>query len=402
MSNPALVAIIQDEIKQSGPIPFIRFMELALYHPGHGYYASPRKKIGGPGSDFYTSPSVHPIFAKLLAKQLIQMTEGMAISPEDPITFIEFGAGDGALCFQILQFIEHDHPTLFHRLGYIIVEKSRSFQLHQKERLLPRYAMTVQWEDKMPSPCVGIVFSNELLDAFPVHRMRIEINPPVGAGLKPTPTLKEIYLDWKDGNFLELLHPPSSPLLLSYFDRMNIKRDTAFDCEINLLALDWIRQVGQSLTKGFVLTLDYGYPAQQLYGRAKGTFLCYHQHTVNENPYDHIGEQDMTSHIDFTALAQAGKASGLSPLGFTDQTHFLMGLGIADEMQIEADKMDQSEEARRNFLAMRQLMDPARMGKTFKILVQGKGVASMGLNGLIFPAFPKESLDASSEPQISH
>ena len=395
MSNPTLVAIIQDEIKKSGPIPFIRFMELSLYHPEYGYYASPRKKIGGQGGDFYTSPLVHPIFAKLLAKQLIQMADGMALSPEDPIMLIEFGAGDGTLCLQILQSIEQQNPSLFDRLRYMIIEKSLSFRLFQKERLLPRYAAIIQWGDKMPNPCTGIVFSNELLDAFPIHRFQVENG-----------IVHEIYVDWKDDRFIEvatgvrpLRAAPNEPLSIpplqgevrwGWGKGRSLQPPWRF--EMNPLALDWMRQAGESLVKGFVLTLDYGYPAQQLYGRAKGTFLCYYQHTVNENPYDHIGEQDMTSHVDFTALAQVGEAAGLSLLGLTDQTHFLMGLGIADEMQIEAEKMEQSDAARRNFLAMRHLMDPAQMGKTFKVLIQQKGVASIALDGLIFPAFPKESL----------
>jgi len=373
MSHPVLVAIIQDEIKKSGPIPFVRFMELALYHPEHGYYFSPRQKIGYQGGDFYTSPFVHPVFAKLLAKQLIQMAEGIS-APLDTITFIEFGAGDGLLCLGILQGIEQQNPTLFQRLRYVIIEASPSFKLCQKERL-QQYARWVRWEDKMPSASIGVVFSNELLDAFPVHRLQVKNG-----------VVHEIYVDWKEDHFVEILVPSEGTLTAG-------APHPTGQFEINRLALDWMHQVGQSLTKGFVLTLDYGYPAQQIYERKQGTFLCYRQHTVNENPYDFIGEQDMTSHVDFTALAAVGEAAGLSLLGFTDQTHFLMGLGIAEEMQSEAEKMHQSEEAQKNFLAMKQLMDPHGMGKTFKGLIQGKGIPlPIKLDGLTYPAYPKEIL----------
>jgi SAM-dependent MidA family methyltransferase len=379
-SNPNLVAIICDEIKGSGPIPFARFMELALYHPEYGYYSSGKEKIG-PGGDYYTSPTVHPLFAKLLARQLVQMAEALGTAHHE-IAFIEFGAGSGLLAAGILRFVEEQAPALLQKLRYIIIEESPSFRARQRERLLPRYPC-VCWESKVPDACIGVVFSNELLDAFPVHRLHIEND-----------VVSEIVVDWEQDCFVERLLTPSSTLL-DYLRRVGLPMDQKYDCEVNLRALDWMHQVGQALCRGFVLTIDYGYPAELLYHptRKKGTFFCYHQHTVNEHPYQDIGEQDMTSHVDFTSLAEAGEQAGLALLGFTDQTHFLMGLGIAQEMQIEADKMETSSEAKKNFLAMKQLMAPATMGKTFKVLIQGKGVpASVTLDGLTFRAFPKEAL----------
>ncbi len=376
--------LLRDEIEKQGPIPFVRFMEMALYHPEYGYYASPREKIG-PQGDFYTSPLVHPIFAKLIAKQIVQMAE--AIGSDDPISLIEFGAGDGLLCKNILRFIEEQYPSLFNRLQYLIIEESPSFRTTQQERLLPLYSQKVRWEKTMPKGSIGIVLSNELMDAFPVHRLRMERQ-----------SLQEVYLTWEGDRFAEILRPLSTPDLLTYWNRLDIQTEKTFDLEINLRGLDWMREVGQGLAKGFVLTIDYGYPAEQLYiaARRRGTFLCYHKHTVNENPYEHIGEQDMTSHVDFTSLAQVGEEVGLLVVGFTDQTHFLMGLGIAQEMQVYADQMEQSEEAKKHFLAMKQLMAPDRMGRTFKVLIQGKGVPpAVLLDGLTFQAFPKDALTSN-------
>jgi SAM-dependent MidA family methyltransferase len=378
-----LVSLIREEIERHGPIPFVRFMEQTLYHPEYGYYSSPKEKLG-PKGDYYTSPLVHSVFAKLLAKQIRQMADSF-IADNEPITLIEFGAGTGLLCQKIIEsFREQGFPL--HRLRYIIIERSRSFIARQKERLLP-YADRVQWKETIPS-CTGIVFSNELIDAFPVHRIRV-VN-----GLA-----HEIYIDWKGDRFVEQLIPVTSGPLHDYIDRVAIPLDHVVDFEINLLALDWIRSVGAALTKGFVMTIDYGYPAEQLYSatRKKGTFLCYHHHTVNEAPYERVGEQDMTSHVDFTSFAAAGEKAGLSVCGFTDQSHFLMGLGITDEMQQVADQMEQSESARKDFLAMKQLMAPDRMGKTFKILIQGKGVdaAVFPLDGLRFKAFSKEMTSLS-------
>jgi len=376
LSNPKLTEFIRDEIKSTGPISFARFMEFALYHPEWGYYCSPREKIG-PKGDYYTSLSVHPIFATLLGKQVLQMILAIQCNDEK-ITLIEFGAGEGTLCLGILDYLQKQAPEIFSRVTYIIIEKSLSFQARQKERLFPAYANNVLWMDNMPQNQIGIVLSNEFVDALPVHRMRGE---------------KEVYVDWENGTFRERLEGPSSPDLVSYFDRLGIKINEQFDYEINLAALDWMREVGQSLKKGFVLTVDYGYPSGQLVtpARKRGTLLCYYKHTVCEDPYQHIGEQDMTSHIDFTSLANVGESVGLHVSGFTDQTHFLMGLGIAQEMQGAADQMEESEVARKNFVAMKQLMAPDRMGKTFKILIQEKSAAfPTPLDGLTYKAFPKD------------
>ncbi len=382
MSNPKLSALIQDEIIKQGAIPFVRFMDLCLYHPEFGYYSSPREKIG-PKGDYYTSLSVHPIFAKLVAKQILQMAIALQCGT-DKITLFEFGAGEGTLCEGILDFLQKSAPDIFSRTTYIIIEKSPSFQARQKERLIPIYPTTVLWMDQMPQNQTGIVLSNEFVDALPVHRIQFS-----------NQSLKEVYVNWNDDRFVEQLDKPSSPALVSYFDKIAIQSEEPFDCEINLAGLDWMREVGQALKKGFVLTIDYGYPAHQLYtpARKRGTLLCYYKHTVCENPYDHIGEQDMTSHIDFTSLAKVGEEAGLSLTGFTDQTHFLMGLGIAQEMQVAADKMSEGEEEQKNFLAMKELMAPNKMGKVFKIMIQGKNVpTSETLDGLTFRAFAKDCL----------
>ncbi|WDT82104.1 MAG: SAM-dependent methyltransferase [Candidatus Manganitrophus sp.] len=239
----------------------------------------------------------------------------------------------------------------------------------------------VRWENEIPDRLVGLLFSNELLDAMPVHRLRVEQQ-----------TVQEIYVDWKGDRFVETLGPPSTPRLLDYLKKIEVQFDRPTEIEINLQAVDWMRQVGQSLARGYVVTIDYGYPAEMLYTsrRPKGTFLCYYKHATNENPYDHVGEQDMTAHIDFTSLAKAGEEAGLSVIGFTDQTHFLMGLGIAQRMEPYAMEMDRSEKAKKEFLAMKQLMAPERMGRVFKILIQGKNIPpGPSLDGLQFKPFFK-------------
>ena len=379
MSKTELMAFIRNEILKNGPIPFARFMEWALYHPTLGYYSSHGEQIGSQG-DYYTSSSVHPIFGELLAKQLLQMSLGLG-EDEAGFTLVEMGAGKGTLCFDILSYLQKESPDLFSRLRYVIIEKSPALKERQKERLKPLFPEQIRWEESVPEGLVGVLFSNELLDAMPVHRLRI--GPQA---------VQEIYVDWKEDRFVETLGPPSTPRLLDYLKKIEVHFDRPTDIEINLQAVDWMHRVGRSLARGYVLTIDYGYPAQMLYTsrRPKGTFLCYYRHTTNENPYDHVGEQDMTAHIDFTSLAKAGEEVGLSMIGFTDQTHFLMGLGIAQRMEPYAMEMDRSEEAKEQFLAMKQLMSPERMGRVFKILIQGKNIPpDRRLDGLQFKPFFK-------------
>lgn len=379
MSKPELIAFIRDEILKHGPIPFSRFMEGALYHPTFGYYASPGEKIG-PQGDYYTSSSVHPIFGELLAKQLLQMVSALG-EGESGYTLIEMGAGKGTLCFDILRTVQKEAPSIFSRLRYIIIEKSPAFRERQRERLKPLFPSQVQWEETVPDRFVGVLFSNELLDAMPAHRLRIDQE-----------SIQEIYVDWRDDRFVETLGPPSTPRLLDYLEKIKVRFDRPTEIEINLQAVDWMRRIGASLAQGYVITIDYGYPAEVLYAsrRPKGTFLCYYRHTTNEIPYDHVGEQDMTAHVDFTSLAKAGEEVGLSVIGLTDQTHFLMGLGIAQRMEPYAMEMDRSEEAKKQFLAMKQLMAPERMGRVFKILIQGKNIPSgLSLDGLQFKPFFK-------------
>lgn len=375
MSKPELVHLIQEEIKQNGPISFAHFMALALYHPEYGYYSSSGEKIGWEG-DFYTSSVVHPIFGELVAKQLIQMAEVLGNSP---FTIVEVGAGLGSFCHDILKTIKKEQPDLYERCRYVILEKSGFLREKQKEQLSPLFPDHLSWSDQIPKQLTGVVLSNELLDAFPVHRLTL------GEGM-----IREIYVDLKEKEFIEILKEPSRPELIARVAQLELPLDKYYQMEINLKAQEWIASVGEALSKGFVLSIDYGYPAEELYHPRKpnGTFLCYHKHKTNEMPYEHIGEQDMTAHVDFTLITESGEKAGLKPLGLTDQMHFLMGLGIAQRMEAPAQKMYESEKARKTFLAMKQLMDPNEMGKTFKVLIQAKDISdTIKLDGLQFKTF---------------
>jgi len=373
--KPALVDIIKAEIASSGPMSFARFMAQALYHPLYGYYNASGEQIGWKG-DFYTSSTVHPVFGTLIAKQLAQMCR---LIKTPPFTVVEVGAGSGQLCLDILRALKTHDPEVYAQTRFVIVEKSPALKKLQQTKLVSRFPDQVFWEGKVPSELSGVVLSNELLDAFPVHRLKASKEE-----------LEEIYVDWQKGRFVEILGPPSSPRLTDYWARLKHSFQGPAAIEINLCALDWIKGIGSALEKGFLLTIDYGYPAAELYGphRPKGSFLCYRSHQVNENPYVCIGAQDMTAHVDFTSFAAQGEQVGLRLTGFTDQMHFLMGLGIAKHMEALSARMDHSEAARSEFLAMKQLMDPSGMGRTFKVLIQEKGLCSNSeLEGLRFKPF---------------
>ncbi|HJS67201.1 MAG TPA: class I SAM-dependent methyltransferase, partial [Nitrospiraceae bacterium] len=217
----------------------------------------------------------------------------------------------------------------------------------------------------------GLFFSNELIDAFPVHRVQVK------AG-----RTEELYVDYREGRFVDCLRPLSSAALIHYLQHLNVSWPEGYRTEVNLLAMDWMEQVARRMDHGFVMTIDYGHTAQDLYGpeRRNGTFLCYFQQQTNEDPFLRVGEQDMTAHVDFSSLASAGEAQGLHVTGFTNQMSFLMGLGV--EEMIGALELESPE-----FRAAIHLLKPDGMGSTFKVLVQHKGISCPELDGLKFKPF---------------
>jgi SAM-dependent MidA family methyltransferase len=376
--HPELVAAIASEIARSGPIPFARFMDLALYHPKFGYYMRPPKegteRIGWSG-DFYTSSDVHSILGQALAKQARQIDS--LLGHPTPFTVVEMGAGKGLLARDFLQAILAQQDSLHDRLRYVLVERSPAMRESQRKNLAqwlkkPGLVAWVKNLDSLaPQSVTGLFFSNELVDAFPVHRIQI-------AGGQA----QELFVDYYDGKFVEVLRPLSTPQLAAYLHRLKLTLPEGYRTEINLCALEWMPQVAQTLDRGIVLTIDYGHTAQDLYGsdRPRGTFLCYHHQMASDHPFELIGLQDMTAHVDFSSLATVGHKAGLEITGFTNQMSFLMGLGIEDMIaQLEPESPE--------FRAAIHLLKPDGMGRTFKILVQHKGIERPAVDGLTFAPF---------------
>jgi SAM-dependent MidA family methyltransferase len=369
IGHPGLVQKLVARIEREGPIPFAAFMEAALYDPEFGYYMTAGPRIGREG-DYYTSLDVHPIFAELVGRQIAQAAEEIVSSGE--FTIVEMGAGKGLLAKHLLNTYRRDHPDFLSRLRYLLVERSPAMVETQKQHLreLTGTGVSIAWMPGLDAvsadSITGVFLSNELVDAFPVHRV---VKRPVG--------LREIYVGWTENRFVEIEAPPSSHDLEGYFARIGISLEVGQQAEVNLQALKWMRQVGRRLRRGLVVTVDYGHAAADLYvpARKSGTLLGYYRHAVSDTPYVRVGQQDLTAHVDFTSLALAGQDVGLEVTGFTNQLHFLIGLGIESAFAGLEPESPQSA-------AMRELLRPDGMGITYKILIQHKGMSAPQLDGL--------------------
>jgi len=379
--NKELVKIILERIHARGGIPFAEYMDLVLYHPRHGYYNSPMEKIG-PQGDFYTSPNVHPIFGHLIARQIRQMWE--ILGRPSPFNIVEMGAGKGLLCSDILSYCRDHLPRFYEDVLYILAEKSPMYEKKQRALLAGSSAQEkVRWVSpeglfSNEKPLIGCFLSNELIDAFPVHLVQQEGGQ-----------LYEIYVTDQDNSFGEILGPPSTLLLEGYLQTYGSPFQEGQRGEVNLQALEWVEGVSRSLERGFVLTIDYGYEAQELYhaSRRLGTLLCYFRHTTSTNPYQRVGYQDITSHVNFSALVCKGEAIGLQKLGYTEQYKFLAALGLLEDLEnLERNSgLYSARDFLKNKLAMKNFLIPAGMGTLFKVLAQGKNLGEVKLSGFEDP-----------------
>jgi len=344
----SILEIIIERIRREGPISFRDFMEMALYYPGQGYYTSAGERTGKTG-DFYTSPYLSSLFGEMIAGQMEEMWQ---LLDREPFTIVEQGAGSGLLCRDILRRLQAN-KEMADNLNYIIIEKNDNI------RDLP--------------PITGCIFSNELVDNFSVHQVVMQEE------------LMEVFVDHKDGQFEEVLRP-ARPELREYLQELRVTLPPGFRTEINLQATEWIGSVSSILRKGFVMTIDYGYPSSDLYspGKKTGTLVCYHRHQVNFCPYEHVGEQDITTHVNFSALDHWGRNHGLEYCGYTNQTYFLQGLGLTRHLRKleEAGKKNVSDDSEKLLFVRTLLME---MGNKFKVLIQRKGIRQAFLSGLQFP-----------------
>jgi SAM-dependent MidA family methyltransferase len=358
-----------ERIRAGGPITFAAYMNACLYDPEFGYYSG---AIDRRRADYYTSVDISPVFGRLVARQLEEMWRVLARPAQ--FTIVDGGAAAGALARHILDFAEERLPEFYSALHYFAVEISASRrELAQAALAHHSSAGRASIGAEIPSFDCGCIFSNELVDALPVHRVAMTAEG-----------LREIFVDADGDRFVERELPPSSSEIPEFFSRQDVTLHLGQQAECGLAACRWIEDVGRKIARGFVLTVDYGHEARELFDERHmdGSLLAYSRHRVSEDFYRTPGEQDLTSHANFTALDIWGRAAGLERLGLVSQTRFLLGLaGSNNFADLELDGWSELEKTRAR-LSFQNLVNPEGLGERFRVLVQGKGVGAVTLSGL--------------------
>lgn len=368
-----LIALIRDEInKNHGWIGFVRYMELALYAPGLGYYSAGAQKLGSSG-DFITAPEISPLFSRCVANQCAQALHSLQGGD-----VLELGAGSGMMAVDVLLQLEKLNalPT-----RYYILEVSADLRQRQQTLLqerIPHLMDRLCWLDSLPDSFNGIIVANEVLDAIPVTRFIIEDGK-----------LRELGIGIEENQFVWRSRPPRDGLI------KNIEHITTeiggnlplgYCSEINLQLPDWIKSLEIMMQQGVLLFLDYGLPRKQYYSmdRTRGTFSCFYRHLQHDDPFINVGVQDLTTWVDFTALAEAGVNAGLELTGFSTQAHFLIGSGIESLLTDAMTQNDLSDTQRWQLAQqVQQLMLPDGMGETFKAMAFTKN-CELELSGFAF------------------
>lgn len=393
-------------INADGPMTFAEFMDCALYAVPGGYYTS-KEGRWGTDADYVTSIDISPLFARLFARQIEEMWR--VVGSPSAFSIIEAGAGRGWFGRGILDTIEELFPELYAAATLTIVDRGiegaateeaiseteskapengteeegrKTNQINQTKKTL---RLTELPEAESAAP-FGVIISNELIDSFPVHRLLVE--SVAESGGTETMVLKEYYVDIVDGALAEVLKEPSTPELAEYLAPFDLVEGQRVD--VNLGAALWLARAARAIEVGFVITIDYGLPASELYapGRAS-TLLCHWRHTINDSPYKNVGHQDITAHVDFSNMVAAGREAGLELTGFTTQKNFLIGAGILDELQTVTGEESSEVEMVRHNRSIQELIMPGGMGDIFKVLVQHKGVDSPALKGFEFKEMSK-------------
>ena len=358
-----------DEVRERAPMTVAAFMDLALYHPELGYYARAAQRSGRAG-DFFTSVDVGPLFGDLLAVQIAEMACLIDASPSAPFDLVEAGAGNGRLSADILRALRVRAPSCEARTRLHLVEASPAARAAQAATLGEFATTLASSGPALPETFEGVLVANELFDAMPVHQVVVRNG-----------ALREVYVAVDGGALTTTEGPPSTPALAAYFDRAGVRLGEGWRAEVSLNAGAWIADAVRRLRRGFLILIDYGHEARDLYSdlRAGGTLMSFARHVSTGaeaaepawllNP----GEQDLTAHVDFTSLRQAAEAEGATTLGFLDQTYFLMAL-----FEGGGPRTDPEAPA---FSALKTLIMPGGLGSTMKVLILGKGVGTPTLMG---------------------
>jgi SAM-dependent MidA family methyltransferase len=372
---------IEQEIRERAPIPFSRYMELCLYDPELGYYSRNAEQFGKAG-DFYTASDVHAVFGRLLARQFDEMWRALGL-PER-IDLAELGPGRGLFAQDVFGWSEKTFPDFFCALRYMLVENSPALRERMSDTLSSRLdsgksVLTAVYpqEEASSADIPTIVFANEFFDALPVEV------------LSAKGTLR---IDARDGHFVETWAPSTSEEL-EFLDRYSVHPEPGERVEAPLAAQQFIDRVAASVRRGFVIVIDYGYTRnEQLAGRHRGTVKALRQHSVSANPYEAPGEQDITSDVNFTALAAALEKRGMQTHKLITQSQFLMGIGEANQFADAFEECRVPQERAKVALQLKHLVTPAGMGESFHVLIGSKEVEGEKMEALSGLAFGHRSI----------
>ena len=378
----ALRTLISDRIRSYGPISVAEYMDLALYHPVHGYYTRAARRTGRAG-DFLTSVDIGPVFGELLARQFAEMwhvlrgAESRIPNPESPFfDLVEAAAGDGRLARDILDAAARHHADWYASTRLHLVDTAPTARDAQLETLGPHARVLVSSSAAVPESVEGTIFANELLDALPTH-----------AVIMRQDGLREIFVDLDGDSLVQCEGPPSTPELNKYLSRAGVELEPGWRAEINLQAVQWTRRAARSLRRGFLVLIDYGHEATELYSatHAAGTLATFRRHVSSDwqTLLDDPGEHDITAHVDLSTVKRTCEEEGLVTLGRLDQTYFLLGLGLGD---IVGASEASAPAAIKKRLAFKTLILPGGLGSTLKVLIFGKDVGMPALAGLSFGA----------------
>jgi SAM-dependent MidA family methyltransferase len=384
---------IEQEIRERGPIPFSRYMEMCLYDPELGYYSRHAEQFGKAG-DFYTSSDVHAVFGRLLARQFNEMWWVLG-SPEQ-IEILELGPGRGLFAQEVLDWSEKKFPDFFGALHYTLVERSPALRgrlpvtlsKHMATGRASLGALPVGTAEAVPfhgkaeralaTEVAVIIFANEFFDALPV-----EVLSPQGA-LRISTNANRFVETWV----------PASVEELEFLDRYGVHPADGERVEAALLAHDYMSRITATMNRGFMVVIDYGYTrAEQLAGRHRGTITAFRQHAVSASPYEAPGGQDITAHVNFSALTAAAEGNGMQTRPLLTQSQFLMGIGEENQFADAFEECRLPQEKAKVALQLKHLVTPAGIGETFQVLVGSKGVDQDELAELSGLSFDKSVLE---------
>jgi SAM-dependent MidA family methyltransferase len=358
---------IESEIRQSGPMPFSRYMEICLYHPTAGYYSRNAEQFGKAG-DFYTSSDVHAVFGRLLARQFDQMWQALDRPPK--IEILELGPGRGLFARDVLDWSNKKFHDFFAALTYTVQESSPALRAKLQDTLKNHLASgkaIISGEPPEERPTIHrslapdtplIVFANEFFDALPVEILG---------------TAGKLHIALENNRLREIWHPPLDEEL-EFLDRYGVRPEPGERIEVPILAQSWIRQIAHAIARGLLLIIDYGYTrSEQLAGRHRGTLMAYRHHSASSDPYQAPGEQDLTAHVNFTALAAACEQAGMHVEKLLTQSQFLMGIGERNQFADAFEDCHVPQERAKVALQLKHLVTPIGMGENFQVLMASRG-----------------------------